>query len=75
MWDLMATIKAQVINNGGKFTTKTWDLEQGKIEIKWCVIWYKIDWEIINIDVLDKPFLVSTSYVEEKILELFKKHI
>lgn len=72
MAELMAKVKKWVIDNGWSFMINE---NKGKIEIKWCEVWFTLQWEIINIEVLDKPFLVSTSYVEEKISETIKKYI
>lgn len=72
-WDMEQTlkmVKAQVQEQGWSFyhNDHNW-----KIEVKWVEIEYKVSWNEVMVDILDKPWLVSESYIEEKVREFFLK--
>ncbi len=52
---------------------KNWGtMYENWLEVKWVKIKFEVDWNNISIKILDKPWLVSESYIEEKIREYFK---
>lgn len=66
-WDVIEVlkeVKKEIINNG-------WEFSNWNIKIKWVEVNYDINWQIVEIEIIDKPWLVSESYIEEKIREYF----
>ena len=67
-WDLQ-----KVFKNVQNEVEKNWGtMYKNWLEVKWVKVKFQVDWNDIYIEILDKPWLVSESYIEEKIREYFK---
>lgn len=78
-WDfkkLMQKVKNDVIQNWWSFAIQQNDeMAVWEIKISWVHVWFEILGKLIDIKVISKPFLVSTSFVEQKIKDLIKKYL
>lgn len=79
-WDikeLMQKVQKDVASNDWSFLVNwVWDdRAKGKMRVKGVEVHFEILWEIISLEIVDKPFLASKSYVEDKIKEMIAKYI
>lgn len=62
--ETMSKVEKEIKNNGGSFTNRNISVKGVKLE-------YRVDWQEVTIWIIDKPWLVSDSYIEDKIREYF----
>jgi len=70
-WDIQSTlndVQSKIEDNGWEFH---WDTHSWTFEVSWVSWQYVIDWNICDIDILDKPWLVTESYIEDELREFF----
>jgi len=62
-------VKDKIEEENGLFD---WNIESWEFSIKWVKWEYFIDNNEITINIIDKPFLVSLWFIENKLEEYFK---
>jgi len=66
-WDIQ-----KILTNVQKEVEKNWGtMYTNWLEVKWVKIKFQTDWNNVFVQILDKPWLVSESYIEEKVREYF----
>lgn len=69
-YDMIVKVQKQIVAAGGNLSGSD---AKGSFSVKGVKGTYSISGDIAEIQITDKPFLVSTAYVEEKIQEFFSK--
>ena len=48
-----------------------WSFSDTHISISWVKVAYKIEWTQVNVQILEKPWLVPESHIERHIIDYF----